>query len=52
MLMLIWHFLGAHVQGIVPTAGLPMEINRHGPTLPGAYSVMKDKDINKIHTCT
>lgn len=47
--MLIWHFLGVCVLGIVPTAGFSVEMNRHDPTLPGAPSVMKDRD-NNMHT--
>lgn len=35
--------------GIVPTAGFSVEMNRHDPTLPGAPSVMKDRD-NNMHT--
>lgn len=51
MLVLIWHFLSVCVLGTVPTAGFPMEINRHDLILPEASSVMKDKDI-KTHTFT
>lgn len=49
-----WYFLGVCVLGIVPIAWIPIEIHRHGPSLPGVYSITKGKDINThthVHNC-